>query len=430
MKSSWPEFDRQHVWHPYSSLTNPLPALPVVSASGVRIELQDGRQLIDGMASWWSVIHGYRHPTISKAAVDQLETLPHVMFGGLNHEPAAELCAKLIEITPHGLNNVFLSDSGSVSVDVAMKMALQYWRETGRPAKQKFVSLRGGYHGDTLGSMSLCDPTTGMHHLFGDVLAKQFFVPRPLCRFGEQCEPEHIVELQCLLESRADEIAALVMEPIVQGAGGMYFYSADYLATVRRLCDEHNVLLIADEIATGFGRTGVMFACEHADVAPDIMCVGKAMTGGYLSLAATLSTDRVAEGICNGEAGAFMHGPTFMGNPLACRIASTSIQLLLDNNFRSNVGRIQAALETHLLPLNDHRKVREARVLGAIGVLETHEPVDMRAVQRLLPELGVWLRPFGRLTYTMPPYITTDEELATICDAMTQVIERCTPTRR
>lgn len=426
MPNQWHEFDRQHIWHPYSSLTNPLPTLPVVSATGVRIELADGRQLIDGMASWWSVIHGYRHPAINKAVIDQLSTMPHVMFGGLSHQPAADLCKQLIEITPSGLDNVFLSDSGSVSVDVAMKMAIQFWRGTGRPAKQKFVSLRGGYHGDTLGAMSLCDPTTGMHHLFGDVLAKQFFVPRPACRFGELCEQQHAAELQQLLETKNQEIAALVLEPIVQGAGGMYFYSAHYLATVRQLCDQHDVLLIADEIATGFARTGRMFACEHANISPDIMCVGKAMTGGYMSLAATLCSNRVAEGVCNGAAGVFMHGPTFMGNPLACRIASTSIDLLQRNEWQSNIARIETVLKQQLLPLNDHPKVREARVLGAIGVLQTHEPADMRAVQQLLPDVGVWLRPFGQLVYTMPPYITTNEELLAICAGMVQIVERCT----
>ena len=419
------QFDLKHIWHPYSSLTQPVAPLHVKSAAGVTLTLQNGDQLIDGMASWWSVIHGYNHPEINRAAIEQIEQLPHVMFGGLTHDPAIALCKQLVEITPQNLSKVFLSDSGSVAVDIAMKMALQYWRETGQKNKTKFVALRGGYHGDTLGAMSVCDPDTSMHHLFTDTLAKQYFVERPTCKYGHTCKNSDIAAISKLLVNKNSEIAAVILEPIVQGAGGMYFYSTEYLAQVRALCDKHNVLLIADEIATGFGRTGKLFACQHANIQPDILCIGKAMTGGYLSLAATLTTKRIAEGICNGEAGAFMHGPTFMANPLACRIANTSINLLVNGNWQANVERIEKRLKVNLDPLQEHKKIAETRVLGAIGVIEVKNAVNMQAAQALLPSLGVWLRPFGKLIYTMPPYITTDDELDTICAAMLAVVEQC-----
>lgn len=419
------QFDLNHIWHPYSSLTQPIAPLHVKSATGVTLTLQNGDQLIDGMASWWSVIHGYNHPEINRAAIEQIEQLPHVMFGGLTHDPAIALCKQLVEITPPNLNKVFLSDSGSVAVDIAMKMALQYWSETGQKNKTQFVALRGGYHGDTLGAMSVCDPETGMHHLFSDTLAKQHFVERPRCKYDQACNSNDIADISKLLDEKNANIAAVILEPIVQGAGGMYFYSAEYLTQVRALCDKHNVLLIADEIATGFGRTGKLFACQHANIQADILCIGKAMTGGYLSLAATLTTERIAEGICNGEAGAFMHGPTFMANPLACRIASTSINLLVNGDWQANVARIEKRLKTHLAPLQEHAKIAETRVLGAIGVIETKNAVDMQAVQALLPSLGVWLRPFGKLIYTMPPFITTDDELDAICAAMLAVAEQC-----
>lgn len=420
------QFDQQHIWHPYSSLTSPIPTLHVVSAEGTRLRLKDGRELIDAMASWWSAIHGYNHPVINAAAKQQIEQMSHVMFGGITHSPAIDLCRTLITITPDSLAKVFLSDSGSVAVDVAMKMALQYWQAKGQTQKTQFIALQGGYHGDTLGSMSVCDPDTGMHHLFSGILAQQHFVPRPQCRFNENCEPSHLTELIATIKKHHHQCAAVIVEPIVQGAGGMSFYSPQYLQQLRILCDEYDLLLICDEIATGFGRTGELFACHHANISPDIMCIGKAMTGGYLSLAATLTTTRVAEEICNGEAGAFMHGPTFMANPLACKIANTSIQLLLASDWKSNIQRIESTLKKHLLPLAKNEKIAEVRIIGAIGVIETHSNVDMLQVQQILPELGVWLRPFGKLIYTMPPYIATDKELNKIADAMMHIAQHCT----
>lgn len=418
-------FDANHIWHPYSPLNQPISPLAVRTAQGVTLELDDGRQLIDAMSSWWSVIHGYNHPTINAAAKEQIDQLSHVMFGGLTHQPAVDLCKTLVEITPAGLEKVFLCDSGSVAVDVAMKMALQYWQALEQPKKTKFAALQGGYHGDTLGAMSVCDPSTGMHHLFSDTLAQQHFIERPACVFGSSCKPQHILSLEQLLACEHETIAAVILEPIVQGAGGMYFYAAEYLQAVRSLCDRYGILLIADEIATGFGRTGKLFACEHADIAPDILCIGKAMTGGYLSLAATLTTDAVAEGIGGKEPGAFMHGPTFMGNPLACKIASTSIELLLQSNWQQRLPAIEKQLSENLLPLKNHDKIHDVRVLGAIGVIETHTPVDMHKVQKILPELGVWLRPFGRLVYTMPPFIIDAKQLDTVTHAMQEVVERC-----
>ena len=418
-------FDREHIWHPYSSLTTPLPALPVASARGITITLADGTELLDGMASWWSAIHGYNHPTLNKAVSDQLQSMSHMMFGGLTHEPAITLCRTLAAITPAGLDKVFLSDSGSVAVEVAMKMALQYWQALGRSSKSRFVALRGGYHGDTFAAMSVCDPITGMHHLFADALPKQFFAPRPSCRYGQRCDDADIESLAALLRQHNNTIAAVIAEPIVQGAGGMYFYSADYLARMAELCHAHDVLLVLDEIATGFGRTGKMFACEHADVTPDILCVGKAMTGGYLSQAATLTRSEIASTLCGGEAGAFMHGPTFMGNPLASAVSSASIELLLADDWQANIARIENALRSALAPAVQHADADDVRVLGAIGVIEAKQAIDMHKVQALIPELGVWLRPFGKLIYTMPPYITSDAEIARIGAAMIEVLERC-----
>ncbi|MDB2410408.1 adenosylmethionine--8-amino-7-oxononanoate transaminase [Pseudomonadales bacterium] len=425
MNRSAQAFDLHHIWHPYSSLSKPVPPLHVRSAKGVRLTLEDDTELIDGMASWWSAIHGYNHPVLNEAAKGQIDQMSHVMFGGLTHTPAIDLCRQLVALTPAPLTKVFLSDSGSVAVDVAMKMALQYWYSQGVKSKTQFVCLRGGYHGDTLGSMSVCDPDTGMHHLFNGMLASQHFVEKPACQFGEEASDDDMADLQRVLSINHNSIAALILEPIVQGAGGMYFYSADYLSRARKLCDEYNVLLIVDEIATGFARSGEFFACHHAAICPDIMCIGKAMTGGYLSLAATLTTDKVASGICEGEAGVFMHGPTFMANPLACSIANASISLLAQSDWRSNIERLSSRLQSNLLPANDHTKVANARVLGAIGVVETKNPVDMHKVQKLLPDLGVWLRPFGKLIYTMPPYIITDTDLDTVCDAIKTVAEEC-----
>ena len=425
MIHSLTKFDLEHIWHPYSSMTNPVSPLLVESASGIFIKLQDGKELIDGMASWWSVIHGYNHPVITSEAKNQLDKMSHVMFGGLTHEPAINLCKKLISITPPSLTKVFFSDSGSVAVDVAMKMALQYWQSKGFKKKTKFVALRGGYHGDTLGSMSVCDPDTGMHHLFKDLIAQQIFIDKPTSKFGEQVSQTEIDQIEKLIQSKKDTIAAIILEPILQGAGGMHFYSEDYLRYIKETCEKNNILLIADEIATGFGRSGKLFACNYADIEPDIMCLGKAMTGGYLSLAATLTNQEISDGICSGEAKVFMHGPTFMGNPLACKISETSINLLLADDWHSNIKRIQKKLNKNLISQKNHRKIKDVRVLGAVGVIESKDLVDMKKVQSILPDTGVWLRPFGKLIYTMPPYIIKDNEIDRVCDVMLTIAEEC-----
>lgn len=424
--SSSIEFDREHIWHPYASVTDPIPPLEVSSASGAVLTLSDGAEMIDAMASWWAVIHGYNHPRLNQAATDQLAKMSHVMFGGLTHRPAIELCRKLVAITPKGLNKVFLSDSGSVAVDIALKMAMQYWQETNHPNKSKFVALRGGYHGDTLGAMSVCDPVTGMHQLFRDNLAQQYFVDKPQAVFGEAANQQQIAKLKALFENHHHELAAMIVEPIVQGAGGMHFYSADYLKQIADLCRHYNILLIADEIATGFGRAGKLFACEFADISPDIMCVGKALTGGYITLAATLCSDEVARGICDGESGALMHGPTFMANPLACNIACASIDLLVNSNWRKNIQRIEQQFKRGLAGGIDHSNVTDLRILGAMAVVETDKPVDMRKVQKKLPSLGVWLRPFGKLIYSLPPYIISNEQIKQVTHAMLSVAEDCT----
>jgi adenosylmethionine---8-amino-7-oxononanoate aminotransferase len=415
--------DRAHTWHPYASATDPLPVLPVASAEGVRITLADGRRLVDGMSSWWAAIHGYRHPVLDDAVRGQLERMAHVMFGGLTHEPAVGLATRLTEITPAGLQRVFFTDSGSVAVEVAMKLAAQYWAARSRPAKTRMLTVRGGYHGDTLAAMSVCDPETGMHRLFPG-LPRQLFAERPACRYGDELRPEHTREIESLLERHAAEIAAVIIEPVVQGAGGMYFYSPGYLSRLHDACDEFGVLLILDEIATGFGRTGELFAAGHASVSPDIMCVGKAMTGGYLSMGATLCTDDVAATVSAGEAGALMHGPTFMGNPLAAAVSLASIDLLLSGPWQSEIGRIGRALRAGLAPARELPGVCDVRVLGAIGVIELDQPVDLRAVTPLLVERGVWLRPFGRLVYTMPPFVTGDDDLALITTAMVETVAK------
>ena len=418
--------DKQSIWHPYSAMDSELPIYHVESAEGVRIKLSDGRELIDGMASWWSVIHGYNHPQMNAALEKQLNTMAHVMFGGLTHTPAIELAKTLIDITPDNIEAVFFSDSGSVSVDVAMKMAIQYWHAKGQADRNRFVSLRCGYHGDTFGAMSVCDPVTGMHSLFNGVLPEQYFVEQPRCRFGEACTAEDMAPLEKVLAKHAEHIAAVIMEPIAQGAGGMWFYSAGYLKQARELCNKYNVLLILDEIATGFGRTGKLFACEHAHITPDIMCVGKSLTGGYLSLAATLTTKDIHQVIDGGEPGVFMHGPTFMANALACTAALSSINLLLDSDWQQNIQRIQQQLEQGLAQCRDLAQVSDVRVLGAIGVVELHEPVDMKQFVPAFVEQGVWVRPFGRLVYVMPPYIIDDTDLAMLTAAMVKVVSDIT----
>ena len=417
-------FDKQHIWHPYSPMHPALPPYPVSSASGVRIRLEDGRELIDGMASWWCVIHGYNHPVMNQAIQQQLGKMAHVMFGGLTHQPAIQLTRQLLDLVPPTLQHVFYSDSGSVAVEVAMKMAIQYWHSRGQPQRQHFISLQAGYHGDTFGAMSVCDPVTGMHRLFSDMLSQQFFLPQPRCRFGEACSPGDIEALQRMLEQNGDRCAALIMEPIVQGAGGMWFYSAEYLQRARELCDRYGVLLILDEIATGFGRSGRLFACEHAGIAPDIMCIGKALTGGYLTLAATLTTADIATTIDQGEPGVFMHGPTFMANPLACSAASASIELLLSSDWQGNIRRIEQGLNSGLAPCRDCAQVSEVRVLGAIGVVEMHDPVDMARITPAFVDAGVWVRPFGRMVYLMPPYVIDDADLARLTAAVVEVVRQ------
>jgi len=416
-------FDRDHIWHPYTSMTNPLPSFMVESAYGVYINLASGEQLIDGMSSWWSVLHGYNHPDLNKALVEQSKKMSHVMFGGLTHKPAIELCKKLVRITPKGLNKVFLSDSGSVAVEVAMKMAIQYWVAKAKPNKNKMLTVKNGYHGDTFATMAVCDPVTGMHHMFDRVLTKHYFAPAPTVMIDEQWHEQDVAELTELFKKHHDDIAALIIEPIVQGTGGMRFYHPEYLKACRVLCNKYNVLFIADEIATGLGRTGKLFACEWADISPDIMCLGKTLTGGYLTLAATLCTNEIAESISNGEAGCFMHGPTYMGNPLACAVANASIELLERSNWQDNITRIENTLKQHLVPLKSHSQVKNTRVLGSIGVVETMSAVNMAVIQKRFVELGVWIRPFGKLIYIMPPLISSDQHLQKLVDAIATVID-------
>ena len=416
------DFDRRHIWHPYTSTTSPLPVREVVSARGVRLKLADGRELVDGMSSWWAAIHGYNHPALNAAVTDQLSRMAHVMFGGLTHEPAVELCRLLVAMTPGPLNRVFLADSGSVAVEVAIKMAFQFWICRGMPRKNRLLTIRGGYHGDTFAAMSVCDPVNGMHERFRNVLPGHLFVPRPRCRFGEDWDEADIAPMREALERQHRDIAAVILEPVVQGSGGMHFYHPMYVRRVRELCDEFDVLFIADEIATGFGRTGRLFACEHAGVSPDIMCLGKALTGGYMTLAATLATDRVAEGVCEGEPGVFMHGPTFMGNPLACAVARASLSLLARGDWVAQVSRHEALLREYLDPCRKLTYTIDVRVVGAIGVVELREPVRMAEIQTAFIEQGVWVRPFGRLVYVMPPYIMEDQDLAFLTKSLVKVV--------
>ncbi|MFQ3198628.1 MAG: adenosylmethionine-8-amino-7-oxononanoate aminotransferase [Paraglaciecola sp.] len=411
-------FDQQHIWHPYTSAINPLPCYEVIGAQGVTIELAGGEKLIDGVASWWTAIHGYNHPKLNEAAKQQIDAFSHVMFGGLTHQPAIDLCRKLISITPSGLDRVFLADSGSVSVEVAMKMALQYWACQGNSNKHKFITPRNGYHGDTFAAMSVCDPINGMHSLFSQTLSQQIFAPAPQTRFGQVWNEDDIQPLEELIRTHHQALAALVIEPVVQNAGGMRIYHPQYLKRCRQLCDEFGLLLICDEIATGFGRTGKLFACEHANISPDIMCVGKALTGGYMTLAATLCSEDVAQGVCQGDPGVFMHGPTYMGNPLACAVANASLDIINENKWPGQVAAIEAQLTTELMPCMSLDAVSDVRVLGAIGVVECKAPVDVARLQRQFVADGVWIRPFGKLVYIMPPYIITPDELSQLTRAI------------
>jgi adenosylmethionine-8-amino-7-oxononanoate aminotransferase len=418
------EFDRKHIWHPYTSAVSPLPCFMAESAEGVYINLSGGRRIIDGMSSWWAAIHGYNHPYLNEALRKQQEKMSHVMFGGLTHEPAIKLAQKLVDMTPADIQYVFFCDSGSVAVEVSMKMALQYFHAQRKSGKCKFATVRSGYHGDTWNAMSVCDPVTGMHSIFGNCLPKQFFADMPEIPFGGVWDEKDISSVENILAERHNEIAAFIIEPIVQGAGGMRFYHSEFLKRLRQLCTQYDILLIADEIATGFGRSGTMFACERASITPDIMCVGKALTGGYMTLAATLTTAHVAETISSENPYVFMHGPTFMGNPLACAVACASLELITENPVLDKVGKIETQLKNELQEAWNINSVTDVRVLGAIGVVELKENVDLKKIQPLFVDNGVWIRPFGKLIYTMPPYIITEKELSILVRGMIKTIRQ------
>lgn len=415
-------FDRQHIWHPYTSTLTPLTCYPVTHAQGVHLYLEDGRRLIDGMSSWWATIHGYNHPHLNYAAHQQIDKMSHVMFGGITHQPAITLCKKLLALAPSNLEHVFLADSGSVAVEVSLKMALQYWHAKGQP-RAKFLTLRHGYHGDTFAAMSVTDPDNSMHSLYKGFLPQHIFADSPTCGFWDEWDERDLDDFRDKIMYAHQELAAVILEPIVQGAGGMRIYHPQFLKGVRALCDQYGLLLIADEIATGFGRTGKLFACEHANIAPDILCVGKALTGGYMTLSATLATKQVADTVCAGEAGCFMHGPTFMANPLACAVACASLELIEQGDWQQQTQRIEAQF-AHLLPmLNRFEMVKETRWLGAIGVIETHRPVNMEVIQALFVEQGVWIRPFGCLIYVMPPFISQVDDIEKLINAVAVALQ-------
>jgi len=416
--------DAEHVWHPYGPMPSPIDSLLVREASGVRLTLDDGRELVDGMSSWWAAIHGYRNPVLDAALAEQAGRMSHVMFGGLTHEPAIRLAKTLVDLTPDGLRHVFLCDSGSVSIEVGVKMCLQYWQSVGRKEKRRLMTWRGGYHGDTFTPMSVCDPDGGMHSLWRGILPDQLFLPKPPGRFGDEPDQAYLDLLAAEIERHAGELAAIIVEPVVQGAGGMRFHPPAYLRALREITEANDVLLIFDEIATGFGRTGRMFAAEHAGVTPDVLCLGKALTGGYLSMAAALCTPRIADGISRGELPVLAHGPTFMGNPLSCAVANASLGILAEGGWKSDVPRIEAALKAGLEPARELSSVADVRVLGAIGVVELDHPVDMAVATDVLTSNGVWLRPFRNLIYTMPPYISDAEDLATITSAVVAAAQK------
>jgi len=402
-------FDNQHIWHPYAKVPSPIKAHKVLSTDGVYLNLEGDKRVIDGMSSWWSAIHGYNHPVLNQAINKQVEKMSHVMFGGLTHDPAINLAKTLVEITPKSLTKVFFTDSGSVAVEVALKIALQYWHNQDQSNKQKFITIRGGYHGDTFGAMSVCDPDNGMHHLFSGSVTQQYFVKSP----SVVAMDEALADLEATLKQHSNAIAAMILEPVIQNAGGMRIYNPQYLIKAKALCKQHKVLFILDEIATGFGRTGELFALEYVDVDPDIFCLGKALTGGYMTLAVTLTTDEIAE-----KVGTLMHGPTFMANPLACAVANANIELLLNSPWQDNIARIEKHFYTHLSPLSQNNKVASVRVLGAIGVIEMVDEINVEKVQNQLLDNGVWLRPYGKLLYTMPPFTITDDELLIITNAI------------
>lgn len=416
-------FDRQHIWHPYTSTLTPLTCYPVASASGVHIKLEDGTELVDGMSSWWSTIHGYNHPHLNQAAHQQIDQVSHVMFGGITHQPAISLCKKLLALAPSNLEHVFLADSGSVAVEVSLKMALQYWHAKGE-RRPKFLTLRHGYHGDTFAAMSVTDPDNSMHSLYKGFLPEHIFAQSPTCGYWDEWKPEDLADFEHKIETHHQELAAVILEPIVQGAGGMRIYHPEFLKGVRRLCDKYGLLLIADEIATGFGRTGKLFACEHADIQPEILCVGKALTGGYMTLSATLASKHVADTVCGGDAGCFMHGPTFMGNPLACAVATASLELIEQGNWQQQTQQIETLFSELLPKLEKYDLVKNTRWLGAIGVVETHRPVNMETIQALFVEYGVWIRPFGKLIYMMPPFISKPEDIEKLVNAIDAALQR------